>query len=79
MIQSLFLRYAGSGPSDAEIAAYLGRLRRLRESGGAIDLVQIYTVARQPADAQVTALGDDQLEQIAAEVRRLGIAAEAYA
>ena len=79
VLQSLFLAWAGAGPSDAELAAYVERVRELREGGGRIASVQVYTVARRPADARAGALPLERLEQIAARVRELGIQAEAFA
>jgi wyosine [tRNA(Phe)-imidazoG37] synthetase (radical SAM superfamily) len=78
VIQSMFLRYAGAPPSDAEIAAYVGRLRDIVAAGGAISLVQIYSVAREPADARCEPLAPEALEAIAARVRAIGVRAEVY-
>jgi wyosine [tRNA(Phe)-imidazoG37] synthetase (radical SAM superfamily) len=79
VIQSMFLRYAGAPPSEAEIEAYVGRLRDLLAAGGKLSLVQVYTVARDPADPRCTPLPPAALEDIAAKVRGLGLAAEVYA
>lgn len=79
VIQSLFMRFAGAPPEDAEIAAYTERLRELREAGGRIALVQVYTVARRPADPRCEALPGEALEAIAARVRALGLEAEVFA
>jgi wyosine [tRNA(Phe)-imidazoG37] synthetase (radical SAM superfamily) len=78
VIQSMFLRYAGAPPSDDEIEAYLGRLSDILAAGGRISLVQVYTVAREPADARCEPLPPDALEAIAARVRTLGLQAEVY-
>ncbi len=78
VIQSLFLTFGGRGPDAAEIEAYRDRLRDLLRAGGCIDRVQVYTVARRPADPRVGALGDDRLEEIADRVRALGLPAEVY-
>ena len=78
VIQSLFLTYDGRGPVEEEIDAYVARLCELIEAGGRIDRVQVYTVARPPADPRVGALGDERLEPIAARVRAVGIPAEVY-
>jgi mRNA-degrading endonuclease toxin of MazEF toxin-antitoxin module len=48
------------------------------KGGGAIDLVQVYTVARRPADPRVGSLTDARLEEIAARVRAIGLVAEVY-
>ena len=78
VLQSLFLSLEGEGPSDAEIEAYAGRIRQLLSGGGRIDRVQVYTVARRPADARAGALPDERLEWIAARVRAEGVRAEVY-
>ncbi len=79
VIQSLFLRLAGEPPSAAELVAYAGRLAWLMENGGQIALVQIYTVARRPAEDYVSGLTAAELEAIAARVRGLGLRAECFA
>ena len=78
MIQSLFLAFDGVPPDEAEIDAYCGRLRDLASGGGRIDLVQVYTISRPPADLAVSALPLDRLEAIAGRVRALGLAAEVF-
>jgi len=78
VIQSLFLTFDGVGPDDAEVAAYVGRLRDLLAAGGKIDRVQVYTVARKPADPRVSDLPVPRLEEIASAVRTLGIPAEVF-
>jgi wyosine [tRNA(Phe)-imidazoG37] synthetase (radical SAM superfamily) len=78
VIQSLFLTFAGEDPSPAEIEAWAGRLRHIRDEGGRIDRVQVYTVARRPADPRVGPLPEERLEAIAAKVRALGLTAEVY-
>jgi wyosine [tRNA(Phe)-imidazoG37] synthetase (radical SAM superfamily) len=78
VIQSLFLRLHGQGPDAAEIAAWLGHLRDLRAGGCRIDRVQVYTVARRPAEDMVGALPAVEVDAIAAQVRALGFTAEAF-
>jgi wyosine [tRNA(Phe)-imidazoG37] synthetase (radical SAM superfamily) len=78
VVQSMFLTWEGRGPDDAEIEAYVGRLRDLVAGGGRVDYVQVYTVARRPADPRVGVLGDPALEAIAERVRRAGLRAEVY-
>ena len=78
VIQSLFLTWEGAGPDEGEIEAYAERLREIVAGGGRIDLVQVYTVARRPADPRVGSLTDVRLEAIAARVRALGLRAEVY-
>lgn len=71
VIQSLFMRIDGQPPPEAELAAFCQRLNEITAAGGRIRLVQVYTVARRPAETFVAPLDDAQLEQIAALVRRL--------
>jgi wyosine [tRNA(Phe)-imidazoG37] synthetase (radical SAM superfamily) len=83
VIQSLFLKVKGTGPSDAEIAKYC---RRLKEIGN-IKLVQVYTLARQaltvvagvPAWQFVSALNDAEVDAITDRVRReAGVPAKSF-
>jgi wyosine [tRNA(Phe)-imidazoG37] synthetase (radical SAM superfamily) len=80
VIQSLFMRTHGEPPPAAEVAAYCDRLRAILDGGGAIRLVQVYTVARQPAESWVTPLEDSEVDAIATEARRRipGVAVETY-
>jgi wyosine [tRNA(Phe)-imidazoG37] synthetase (radical SAM superfamily) len=79
VIQSLFMRVDGAGPSAAEIAAYCDRLREIIAAGGAIDRVQVYTVARRPAESFVSPLEPAEVDAIAAEVdARVGVPVESY-
>jgi hypothetical protein len=78
VIQSLFPRLHGEPPGPSEIDAYIGRLGWLRQSGGRISLVQIYSVARAPTEPYVAALTAGELQRIAERVRRLGLRAECY-
>ena len=70
VIQSLFMRIAGQGPSLEEQAAYCQRLQEIVRGGGQIKLVQIYTIARPPAEPIVSALPPEELQAIAARVRQ---------
>ena len=78
VIQSLFFTHDGAPPPRDEIDAYLERLSDLRNAGGTIDHVQVYTVVRKPANASVGPLRHEQLEEIASRVRALGARAEVY-
>jgi wyosine [tRNA(Phe)-imidazoG37] synthetase (radical SAM superfamily) len=78
VIQSLFLRINGIGPGEAEVSAYVERLRSVRGAGGTIAQVQVYTVARGVADASVSPLDEEGLERIAARVREAGFVAETF-
>lgn len=71
VIQSLFMRVHGVGPDEKEIAAFVDRLREIIVGGGKIKLVQVYTVARRPAQPYVTPLSDGEVDAIAEEVRNI--------
>lgn len=68
VIQALFLRLDGEPPPRAELDAFCDRLLEVIAGGGRISLVQIYTVARRPAESYVTALSDEQVDAIAETV-----------
>jgi wyosine [tRNA(Phe)-imidazoG37] synthetase (radical SAM superfamily) len=79
VIQAMFLRLDGEPPSEAEREAFCARLNEITSAGGRIMRVQVYTVARKPAEANVTALADVEVDAIADLVRRrTGLQAEAY-
>jgi wyosine [tRNA(Phe)-imidazoG37] synthetase (radical SAM superfamily) len=79
VIQTLFMRLHGQTPSQAEIDAYVGRLRQLISGGCQIKLVQIYTVARGTAEAYATPLEAVRLDAISAQVRaQTGLNVETY-
>jgi len=79
VIQSLFMRIHGQAPAPTEIAAYCQRLTDILRAGGQIRLVQVYTVARSPAESYVTPLRDTEVDAIAEQVRRTtGLPAHSY-
>ncbi|HEV2973029.1 MAG TPA: radical SAM protein [Pirellulales bacterium] len=79
VIQSLFMRIAGEPPSAAEQAAFCDRLAEITAAGGRIKLVQIYTVARRPAESFVTPLTNAEVDALVELVRRrTGVPAAAY-
>jgi wyosine [tRNA(Phe)-imidazoG37] synthetase (radical SAM superfamily) len=79
VIQSLFLRLHGVGPDEAEQEAFCDRLNEVVAAGGRIDRVQVYTVARRPAEAFATPLTDAEVDAIAERVRRrTGLTVEAF-
>jgi wyosine [tRNA(Phe)-imidazoG37] synthetase (radical SAM superfamily) len=79
VIQSLFMRVQDEPPSSAELAAFCARLNEIVAAGGELSLVQIYTVARQPAESFVAPLSDAEVDAIAALVReRTGLKTAAY-
>ena len=69
VIQSLFMRVDGAAPSQAEQLAFCDRLNDIIAAGGQIKLVQIYTIARRPAESYVTPLSDAEVDSIVKLVR----------
>lgn len=79
VIQSCFARVHGAPPPREEVTAYVARLKELAEQGGRIRLVQVYTIARAPADRSVSSLSDAEVDEITARVRsEAGLSAAAY-
>lgn len=69
VIQSLFMRLHGEAPPEGEIAAFCQRLNEILGQGGQIKLVQVYSVARTPAESFVTGLSQQELDAIASQIR----------
>ncbi len=79
VIQALFMRIDGEPPAAAEQEAFCERLSDITAAGGQIKLVQIYTVARRPAESSVTQLADCEVDALAELVhKRTGLATTAY-
>ncbi|MEC7354345.1 MAG: radical SAM protein [Planctomycetota bacterium] len=70
VIQSLWMRVDDEPPTIDELEAYSDRLNEIVSAGGEIKLVQIYTVARQPAESYVSPLTNDEVDFWVNEVRR---------
>jgi wyosine [tRNA(Phe)-imidazoG37] synthetase (radical SAM superfamily) len=79
VIQSLFMRVNGEPPTPAELEAFCDRLNEITAAGGKLKLVQIYTIARRPAESYVTPLADETVDNIVALVKlRTGLSAIGY-
>ncbi len=79
VIQSLFMRVDGEPPSEGELASYCDRLAEILAAGGRLSLVQIYTIARTPAESYVSPLDDAEVDAIVQLVRsRVGLPVEPY-
>lgn len=79
VIQSLFMRVNGEPPTVAEIDAYVQRLREITTAGGQLKLVQVYTIARPPAESFVAPLTTAEVDAIAERVEQeAGLPAERY-
>jgi wyosine [tRNA(Phe)-imidazoG37] synthetase (radical SAM superfamily) len=79
VIQAMFLRMHEQPPSALELDAFCDRLNEIARAGGRITLVQVYTVARVPAESWVTPLTNVEVDAIVDQVRRrTSLAAEAF-
>jgi wyosine [tRNA(Phe)-imidazoG37] synthetase (radical SAM superfamily) len=79
VVQSLFMRINGGAPSAEEQAAFCDRLDEITAAGGTLKLVQIYTVARRPAESFVTPLTNAEVDALVELVRhRTGLPAAGY-
>ena len=77
-VQSFFCEAGGKGWDEAEIAAWLDRLARVRASGARLLEVQLYTLARRPAESFVKPVPAAFLDAMRAKVEALGIPAKVY-
>ena len=72
-------RALADAESAAEELSRMGRTPLIVAAGGRIRLVQVYTVARPPAERNVAALRNEQIDAIAARGRRrTGLPAEGF-
>jgi wyosine [tRNA(Phe)-imidazoG37] synthetase (radical SAM superfamily) len=69
VIQSMWMRLDGVPPPDAEVFAFCDRLEELRGAGARLKSIQLYTVARKPAEPSVSPLADAELDRLASLVR----------
>lgn len=69
VIQSLFMRIHGVPPSVGEQETFCHRLSEILDASGEIKLVQIYTVARTPAERFVTPLTHHEIDRLVTLVR----------
>ena len=79
VIQSLFMRIRGESPPGKEVDAFCGRLADVVQAGGQIARVQVYTVARTPAESFVASLSKGEVDKIADRVEeQTGLQTERY-
>jgi wyosine [tRNA(Phe)-imidazoG37] synthetase (radical SAM superfamily) len=79
VIQALFMRVHGQPPSQAELEAFCDRLNEIVAAGGKLKLIQVYTVARRPAESFVAPLSDAEVDEFVKLVQqRTGLTAKAY-
>lgn len=68
LIQTCLTSIDGQMPSADELTAYADRINHMLTSGGQLQAIQLYSIARQPADTKghnLSALTEDQLHQAA--------------
>jgi wyosine [tRNA(Phe)-imidazoG37] synthetase (radical SAM superfamily) len=70
VIQSLFMRVESEPPPPEELEAFCDRLNEIKFAGGRIQRVQVYTIARRPAESWVTPLARSEVDAIVDRVRR---------
>jgi wyosine [tRNA(Phe)-imidazoG37] synthetase (radical SAM superfamily) len=79
VIQALFMRVGGEPPPPAEQEAFCDRLNEITAAGGQLKLIQIYTIARRPAESFVTPLADAEVDALVELVRqRTGLPTAAF-
>jgi len=79
VIQSLWMRVHDEPPPTSEIKAFCRRLQEIIDAGGKIKLIQLYTIARETTEEYATMLSNDQLDYLAAIVKkRLTVPIEVY-
>jgi wyosine [tRNA(Phe)-imidazoG37] synthetase (radical SAM superfamily) len=69
VIQTMVLAIDGKPIDEDEFSAYLQRLAMILDGGGRIARVQLYTVARDPAQPGVTPLNSAQIDALADRLR----------
>ncbi len=69
VIQTCLFRRENAIISAGELAAYTDRLRAIRDEGGTILRIQLYTIARKTPDAGIGPLSDEELDRLAETVR----------
>ena len=75
VLQCMFHRWEGEAPSPEEITEWCARIAEIYHAGGSIRLIQVYSVARRPADSRVSMLEEAVLMAIAEQAREV---VEAY-
>jgi wyosine [tRNA(Phe)-imidazoG37] synthetase (radical SAM superfamily) len=79
VLQSLFMKVRGEAPSGDEVRAYCDRVREILDGRGGIKLIQVYTVARPPAESFVASLLDAEVDALAEDLRRrLAVPVESF-
>ncbi len=79
VIQTCLMKIDGAGPTEEEIGAYCRNLNEIQAKGGKLRLVQIYTLARKPAEETVQPLENQEVDRIVEKIKYLtGLTIEPY-
>ena len=69
-IQTALFLLRGQAPTADEFARYCERIGEILAKGGRLESVQLYTIARVPAEPDAEPLADDAMDDYAATLRR---------
>lgn len=70
VIQTMLMRIAGQPPTRNRLVAYLHRLEDMLKDGCKIDRIQLYTIARPPAESTVQPLENRALQLCAKAIKQ---------
>ena len=68
-IQTMILSDSRSGRILFDAAAYASTIAAIAANGGQVEAIQLYTVARRPAESWVTPLSDEAMADLARRIR----------
>lgn len=66
VLQTMLLSLAGQSPTRKDLDDYADAVRGILAAGGAVRLIQLYSIARPPAEESAKPLSRDELEAAAA-------------
>ncbi|MDD3588046.1 MAG: hypothetical protein PHQ75_12765 [Thermoguttaceae bacterium] len=79
VVQTMLLRYDGQTMSDAQFDAYCHELEQIVRTGGIIQRVQLYTVARTPVSPLACSLDDTTMKAYQERLsRRTGLKVDVF-
>ena len=68
ILQTLFSRMNGEAPGEAELVAYIGRVRQILDAGGQVRYIQLHSVCRPPICAEAQTLEPEILHEYAGKI-----------
>ena len=78
-IQTLWMRIHGQAPPCSEIQAYCRQIDLLLQKGAKLKALQLYTIARTPAETYVSSLTNVELDNVALAVQAaIAVPVETY-